>query len=289
MLDAAGDAHVTGSSVSAAASAAAAALGRGLAAPSRAARRPPPRRLAYSRVTRPPRRRTRRASRGPCARARTRCRWRCRPRTGATARIASADVLRRQAAAEDQRDARAAAREQLPVQRLARAAAQVLVVRCRAGGSRCGTARRACRSAPPPTRAALMICAPVRRRTSSQYAGPSSPCSCTIVSPSASTCAVDLVERRVDEHAADLDLAAQRARDQLGLVQLARARRSGPEDQPDRPGADLDGALGVVEAGDAADLHAGCVGHPVIVADRPLRRRARGARARPAGARRASP
>ncbi len=48
----------------------------------------------------------------------------------------------------------------------------------------------ACMSAPPPTRAALTICAPVRRRTSSQYAGPSSPCSCTIVSPSASTCPV---------------------------------------------------------------------------------------------------
>src|SRR3954447_2876581 len=38
-------------------------------------------------------------------------------------------------------------------------------------------------SAPPRTRAALTTFAPVRRATSAQYAGPSSPCSCTIVSP----------------------------------------------------------------------------------------------------------
>src|SRR5512133_3456057 len=38
-------------------------------------------------------------------------------------------------------------------------------------------------SAPPRTRAALITFAPVRRATSAQYAGPSSPCSCTIVRP----------------------------------------------------------------------------------------------------------
>src|SRR4051794_10495880 len=41
-------------------------------------------------------------------------------------------------------------------------------------------------SAPPRTRAALTTFAPVRRATSAQYAGPSSPCSCTIVSPTPS-------------------------------------------------------------------------------------------------------
>src|SRR3954466_11412263 len=35
----------------------------------------------------------------------------------------------------------------------------------------------------PRTRAALTTFAPVRRATSAQYAGPSSPCSCTIVRP----------------------------------------------------------------------------------------------------------
>src|SRR6478672_2113259 len=40
-------------------------------------------------------------------------------------------------------------------------------------------------SARPRTRAALTIFAPVRRATSPQYAGPSSPCSWTIVRPSA--------------------------------------------------------------------------------------------------------
>src|SRR4051812_12212694 len=41
-------------------------------------------------------------------------------------------------------------------------------------------------SAPPRTRAALITLAPVRRATSEQYAGPSSPWSCTIVSPTPS-------------------------------------------------------------------------------------------------------
>src|SRR4051794_19237225 len=41
-------------------------------------------------------------------------------------------------------------------------------------------------SAPPRTRAALITFAPVRRATSEQYAGPSSPCSCTTVSPTPS-------------------------------------------------------------------------------------------------------
>src|SRR3954451_11851925 len=38
-------------------------------------------------------------------------------------------------------------------------------------------------SAPVRTRAAFITFAPVRRATSAQYAGPSSPCSCTIVRP----------------------------------------------------------------------------------------------------------
>ena len=105
-------------------------------------------------------------------------------------------------------------RSELPVERLAGAAAaapadvaveqvEVGVERPRAPGCR---RRRA-------TRAALITLQPVRRAASVQNAGPSSPCSCSMASGrSASAVGRDLVERRVDEHADELDAAPQRGR-----------------------------------------------------------------------------
>ena len=65
--------------------------------------------------------------------------------------------------------------------------------------------------------------------TSAQKAGPSSPCSWTWVRPSASAACGDLVERRVDEHADELDPAAQRRGDpgrdgRIGGARGTRAR-----------------------------------------------------------------
>ena len=77
----------------------------------------------------------------------------------------------------------------------------------------------------------------------------------------------DLLERRVDEHPDARHAAAQLGDDRGRGGRVARARRAVPADQPDRPGAELDGELGVLEAGDAADLR------------RASRRHRRGARA----------
>jgi len=76
-----------------------------------------------------------------------------------------------------------------------------------------------------------------------------------------------LVERRVDEHAAHLGLAAQRRGDALGRGQIAAPRRAGEQDHPERPRPGLDGVLGVVEGGDPAELDARRtgVGHACIV------------------------
>ena len=100
---------------------------------------------------------------------------------------------------------------------------------CRAGGSRrCGSARGPGRSAAASIRTALMTFAPVRRPTSAQNDGPSSPCSCTWVRWSVLRGARDLVERRVDEHADELrrGAAAQRR---------SRPRRRGRRRAGSRP------------------------------------------------------
>ncbi len=76
-----------------------------------------------------------------------------------------------------------------------------------------------------------------------------------------------LVERRVDEDAADERPATQRAGDQLGLRRVAAPRRTRPEDHSDGPCTGVDGELRVVESGDAADLETGRVGHRPIVSD----------------------
>ena len=75
-------------------------------------------------------------------------------------------------------------------------------------------------SAPLRTRNALITLAPVRRATSRQNCGPSSPWSWTIVELLLVRGAGDLVERRVDEDAGDLAAALQRRADlgrDLGL------------------------------------------------------------------------
>ena len=108
----------------------------------------------------------------------------------------------------------------------------------------------------PRTAAALIVRAPVRRATSAQNAGPSSPCSWISVRRDALADARDLLERRVDEHAGELDAAAQRGADRSGLAERAAARERRVEDHPDRPGAELGGEHRVLEARDTADLHA---------------------------------
>ena len=119
----------------------------------------------------------------------------------------------------------------------------------------------------PATCAALITRAPVRRATSAQNDGPSSPCSWTMLSSSASQSLDDLLERRVDEHAAQLDAATQRRRDQLRLRARAAPWRVLVEDHPERPRSQLGRELRVGERRDAADLHTrGVLVHPSTVA-----------------------
>ena len=101
---------------------------------------------------------------------------------------------------------------------------------------------------------ALITLTPVRRAVSAQNDGPSSPLSCTIVSPASSTARRDLVELGVDEDADDLTLAPERSRDRHRFGRLAEARALAVVDQPDRPGAEHDSLGRVVEIGDAAEL-----------------------------------
>jgi hypothetical protein len=75
----------------------------------------------------------------------------------------------------------------------------------------------------------------------------------------------DMLERRVDEHARDLDPAPERRRDLGGCIELAPARRARPEDQPDRPRARVDGETRVFKRGDPAELD---LRHPHIVCPR---------------------
>ena len=89
-----------------------------------------------------------------------------------------------------------------------------------------------------------------------------------------------VVERRVHEHAGELEAPVQLRADRLGLVDRARARAVGPEDHPERPGAEVRRQLGVLERRDAADLDAGH-SPPMVAGARPWGSgaRARGRRA----------
>ena len=89
---------------------------------------------------------------------------------------------------------------------------------CRAGGSRCGSARGPAGRRRRATRTALITFAPVRRAASAQNAGPSSPCSWRCESRSSSAARATSLERRVDEHADQLDAAAQGRGDAGGDV-----------------------------------------------------------------------
>jgi hypothetical protein len=64
----------------------------------------------------------------------------------------------------------------------------------------------------------------------------------------------DPLQRRVDEHPGDLGPPLHRGADQLGLLLVDAAPATGMEVEPDRPGAGLNGRLGVLQAGDATDL-----------------------------------
>ena len=115
----------------------------------------------------------------------------------------------------------------------------------------------ACRSAPPATRAALMTFAPVRRATSVANDGPLVAVQLDVREPDRVGGAGDLVERRVHEHADELDPAAHAARDPGRDRLLDGAREPRPEDEAERPGAQRRRQLGVLEARDAADLDPG--------------------------------
>ena len=151
---------------------------------------------------------------------------------------------------------RAMARGERPVPGLARAAAQparrgVEQVEVRVEALEVLEVGRAGAS-----RTALITFAPVRRPASAQNAGPSSPCSWTWVRWSASAaCATSSSVALTNTPTSSTrrrSAAAMPAAD--GGV--GRARRARPEDEAERPRAELDGELGVLEAGDAADLDA---------------------------------
>ena len=67
----------------------------------------------------------------------------------------------------------------------------------------------------------------------------------------------DVLQRRVDEHADELRAAFADAGDLGGRGHLDPARGLRVEDQPDRPGARLERALGIGPTGEAAELDAG--------------------------------
>ena len=129
----------------------------------------------------------------------------------------------------------------------------------RAGGSRCGSARRRGCRRPSRRRSALMTRAPVRSATAVQNDGPSSPCSCTCVSPTPSaswttSSSVGLTNtptgstRRRSARAIPAAIAGSQRRLEPGqkLKPIAHAPSVGRQ-------------LGVLVTGDAADLHVGPV------------------------------
>ena len=230
------------------------------------------------------RRRERRQLVGVLAtRAAARPRSRRRPRTGATAAIASATLSAfsppdRITGTRGGRDSRARAPSEnvspVPPRHARRRS-------CRAGGSRCGTRASAWTSAPLRTRAALITLQPVRRAASAQNAGPSSPCSWSIVSPTASATAATSSSVGVDEHADDLGPPLDRGGDLgRGLVERAAPRRAAARRSSRSPTRRRSTArCGVVERGDAAELDPGR-SRQHIVADGSAPRSARGRRPR---------
>ena len=171
-----------------------------------------------------------------------------------------ADVRRRQPAARGSAAAvERRARDQLPVERLPGAAAQVRGVRRRAGGSRCGSARAPGGRPASATRTALITRQPVRRATSRavgralvavqlQHASgrPRRPSRATSSSVALTKTPHDLGARAAGR--GDLDGVL------LGGSGAARARR---KIIPTAHAPRLDGQLGVGAGGDAADLDAG--------------------------------
>ena len=85
---------------------------------------------------------------------------------------------------------------------------------------------------------ALITLTPVRRATSAQNEGPSSPFSCTIVSPAFSTAFANILQLGIDEHPDDLALTPKRSPDLSRVRRLDSAAgfpRSGSTRQPRRP------------------------------------------------------
>ena len=204
------------------------------------------------------------------ARARPRRRSRRRRRTARTAAIASATLSGVQPAAEDQRhvERRLAASAQsnvspVPPAQRARGAR-------RAGGSRCGSARASLHvGARRRTRAALITLragAPARPRRSTP--GPrrrgAGPC----VSAERVGGRDDLVERRVDEHAAARRGGAAPRRSSAASPGRSARGEPGQRIMPSAHAPSSTAQLGVLEAGDAADLDVR-PGHDPIVEGQP--------------------
>ena len=101
---------------------------------------------------------------------------------------------------------------------------------------------------------ALITLTPVRRATSAQNEGPSSPFSCTIVRPASSTALRDLLKLGIDEDADDLALAPKGSADLRRVGGRTRRGLSVVVDQADRPGAEPHRLGRVVEVGDSAEL-----------------------------------
>ena len=172
---------------------------------------------------------------------------------GRTAAIASATFVRRQAAAEDQRAVARMLARQLPGERLARPALLAGHVRVEQVEVGLEGAQVADVGAPGDARGLDHLRAGAARGLGA-VDGPLVAVELQQREPERVGGLGDLVEMRVDEHAGDLGAAVQRGADRLGLRARAAARRAGPEDHPDRPGAQLGRVLGVLQAGDAAEL-----------------------------------
>ena len=106
-------------------------------------------------------------------------------------------------------------------------------------------------------RSALITRQPVPLGGGRAEAGPSSPCSCTCVRPIRSAACATSSSVGLTNTPTSSARRRTRARDARRHRRLDVALGARPEDEADRPGAQLDGELGVLGAGDAADLDAG--------------------------------
>ena len=180
--------------------------------------------------------------------ARPRCRSRVSTANGRAAAIASPDVVRREPAREDHRRRARMQAGELPVEASPRCRRRAPASGRRAGGSRRGTRERRApgrRRAPAPPSSPCSRCggrprgsrrAPRRRGAGAASSGTRRPVAATSSSG------------RVHEHAGDARRAGWSSAPISSASSGAQARGLlRPEDQPDRPGAEIDGPASVAE------------------------------------------